>query len=283
MSKEFIVQDCYNEFFFKLNDDNYNELFVELVFDLGFDAVEEKDGGFYVRSDESLDDLLWALQMLQENIRKKHKIDIKIHHTLSKKRNKDWIEEYKNSINPIQIDNVYIHSSWHKPKKECINIKIDPALAFGSGHHESTNSCIKFIQKYAKKDYEVLDLGCGSGILSILLAKMGCVVDACDIDEIAIESTVNNAKLNNVQLNKIWQGSIHKTKSKYDIIVANLTAEVLRTVKDELCVRLNNKSYLILSGILNKYEDDIKEDFASLKLVDSLKMHEWTSLVYEKE
>ncbi|WP_156104106.1 50S ribosomal protein L11 methyltransferase, partial [Campylobacter sp. MIT 97-5078] len=194
-----------------------------------------------------------------------------------------WIEEYKKSVVAIQIDNFYIHSSWQESKKGLINIQIDPALAFGSGHHESTHSCIQLLQQYAKKDMKALDVGCGSGILSIILAKLGCKVQACDTDEIAVESSLNNAKLNQISFERIWQGSLSDTKEKYDLIVANLVADIILSLAKSLQESLKINAYLILSGILDKYEERIKQAFVNLKFVTSLKNNEWLSLVYQKE
>ncbi|TEY04662.1 50S ribosomal protein L11 methyltransferase [Campylobacter sp. US33a] len=276
------MQSYYNELFFKV-DIGFLPFFVDVVFDLGIEAIEEKDGGIYVRSDESLEDLFWALNCLKEKleIQKSQKISFDI--KLEQKENKDWIEEYKKGVNPIQIDNFYIHTTWQEPKQNLINIQIDPALAFGSGHHESTHSCIKLLQKYAKKDMQVLDLGCGSGILSIVLAKLGLKVDACDTDELAISSTLSNAKLNHLSLNHSWIGSIDKATIKYDFIVANIIADVILILEKDLKNSLKDGAYLILSGILDKYEERVKDKFKDLKLVESLKVNEWLSLVYKKE
>lgn len=276
------MQKSYDELFFQI-DKRHSALFNALLFDMGIEAIEEKDGGFYVRSSDDLQDIAWALRIFKDRLENFTNKKIDFSFTLSKKENKDWIQEYKNSVQPIEIDRVYIHSSWHKQKENFLNIQINPALAFGSGHHESTNSCVKFIQKYAKSGYEVLDVGCGSGILSILLAKLSCIVDACDVDDLAIKSTKENLRLNSVRLNKIWCGSLQTSDKQYDLIVANLTADIIKSIKNELNARLKQRSYLILSGILNRYEDDIKQDFSCLKLVDSLRLGDWSSLVYQKE
>lgn len=268
----------YNEIFLKVKEE-YKNLFLEFIFDLGIEALEEKNDGIYIRSEEDLDEVVWALKLLSSKFEDHAILEI----TLTKKENKDWIEEYKKSIQPIQINNVYIHTTWQKSINGLINIKINPALAFGSGHHDSTHYCIEFIQKYAKKDFLFLDVGCGSGILSIVAAKFGCKIQACDTDELAIDSSLSNAKLNQIQFEKIWQGSINKAEDKYDMIVANIIADVIFILEKDLKDKLKNGGILILSGILNKYEDRIKDKFKDLKLLDSIISNEWLSLVYKKE
>lgn len=272
----------YNEFFFQV-DKRYNPLFIDLIFELGIEAVEEKDDGVYVRSSESLEELAWAVEIFKDKLNEKENTQIALHSVLQKKPNKDWINEYKKSIQPLKIGKFYIHSSWHKPDASAINIQIDPALAFGSGHHESTNSCIKLLQRYAIKKGKVLDVGCGSGILSIILAKLGCEVDACDSDDIAIQSTLNNAKLNQITLNQLWQGSIDKAKGAYDIIVANLTADIILMLEKNLKSHLAKGGFLILAGILDKYQERIQGAFKDLALKEQIQTNEWLSFVYKKE
>ena len=94
--------------------------------------------------------------------------------------------------------------SWSEAKEGKIDILIDPALAFGSGHHETTSSCLLAIDEFVKKGDSLLDVGTGSGILAIAATKKGAVVDVCDTDEICIESTKSNFALNNQEINKSW-------------------------------------------------------------------------------
>lgn len=272
----------YNEFFFQV-DERYNPLFIDFVFDLGIEAVEEKDDGVYVRSYESLDELAFALETFKERLNKQHNTQISLHTSLQKKPNKDWIDEYKKSIQPLQVGKFYIHSSWQEPNLNAINVQIDPALAFGSGHHESTNSCIRLLEKYAQKDKKALDIGCGSGILSIVLAKLGCKVDACDTDELAIKSTLSNAKLNQITLEKIWKGSVDQTKKLYDIVVANLVGDIILMLEKDLKASVAKGGFLILAGILDKYYDRICHAFKDFKEVEQIKTNEWLSFVYQKE
>ncbi len=276
------MQTSYNEFFFQV-DKAYNDLFIDFIFELGVEAVEEKDGGVYVRSNDKLDDLAWAVNLFKDSLNEKKNTKISFNSSLQQKANKDWIEEYKKSIKPLQIGNFYIHSSWQEPNLNAINIQIDPALAFGSGHHESTNSCIKLLQKYAQKNSKALDVGCGSGILSIILAKLGCQTDACDRDEVAIQSTLNNAALNKIELKNLWQGSVNQTKETYDLVVANLISDIILILEKDLKKSVKKGGFLILSGILDKDNDKIKNSFKDFKEIEKIKANEWLSFVYQKE
>ncbi|EFP2984623.1 50S ribosomal protein L11 methyltransferase [Campylobacter jejuni] len=276
------MQKKYYELFF-IVEEQYKNLFLDFAFDLGIEAIEEKDNGVYIRSHESLEELSWALEIFAQKLTITFNLNHKIISNLSlvEKENKDWIQEYKNGIKPILVDNVYIHTTWQEEKKNYINIKINPALAFGSGHHESTYSCVKFLQKFSKSKLRALDLGCGSGILGIIMAKFGCNVEICDTDELAIDSSLENARLNDVDFHKTWCGSIDKANGLYNLIVANIIADVILILEKDIKNHLEDNAILILSGILDKYSTRIKEKFQDLELIDEMQINEWCSFVYK--
>ncbi|EDM23387.1 50S ribosomal protein L11 methyltransferase [Caminibacter mediatlanticus] len=246
-----------------------------------FNGIEEKENSLILRSEDSFDELIHELKTyissLEELFDTKINLDIK----LSKKSNEDWIKKYQESITPVEIDEFYIHPSWYPKKEGKINILIDPALAFGSGHHETTKSCIKALKKVVKKSDSLIDVGCGSGILGIVANKLGAVVDACDTDPVAIKSTKENFELNNAKLNNIWEGSINKSDKKYDVVVANIIADVLVFIADDLKNKVNK--YLILSGIIDKYKNKVLEKYKEFKLIDEIKDNEWVTLILERK
>jgi ribosomal protein L11 methyltransferase len=258
------------------------ELFEDLVFSLGVTCTQETAGGFTIRDEDELDEVEFGLQEYAKSLQDALGREIEFKTTKSQKENKDWLNEYKKNVRPIEIGKFYIHPSWEESKDGFENIIIDPALAFGSGHHESTSACIEYLQKYATIGKSALDVGCGSGILSIALAKLGCVVDACDTDEQAVQSSQKNAELNGVKFNQIWTGSVANLDKKYDIVVANIIADVILMLKNDLINLLKESSYLVLAGVLDKYETRILEAFSSLKLVESQTKNEWKSFVFQK-
>ncbi|HEF3476912.1 TPA: 50S ribosomal protein L11 methyltransferase, partial [Campylobacter coli] len=253
--------------------------------DLGVDAIEEKDNGIYIRSEENLEELAWAIEIFAQKLSQRFNLkeNIILHKSIEKKENKDWVEEYKKGIKPILIDNIYIHTTWQEEKENYLNIKINPALAFGSGHHESTYGCVKFLQKFAKNNSRSLDIGCGSGILAIVMAKLGCKVEICDTDDLAIESALDNAKLNNVNFAQAWHGSVDKAEGLYDLVVANIIADVILILEKDIKKHLEDNAILILSGILDKYKTRVKEKFQDLELIDEMQINEWCSLVYKNK
>lgn len=278
------MQKFYYELFLEIQE-QYKNLLLDFVFDLGVEAIEEKGNGIYIRSNENLEDLAWAIEIFAQKLSQKLdlKEDILLRKTIEKKENKDWVEEYKKGIKPIMIDNIYIHTTWQEEKENYLNIKINPALAFGSGHHESTYCCVKFLQKFAKNNLRALDIGCGSGILAITMAKLGSKVEICDTDDLAIKSALENAELNSVNFTKAWHGSVDKAEGLYDLVVANIIADVILILEKDIKKHLEDNAILILSGILDKYKTRIKEKFQDLELIDEMQINEWCSLVYKNK
>ncbi|HEB9427688.1 TPA: 50S ribosomal protein L11 methyltransferase [Campylobacter coli] len=278
------MQKFYYELFLEIQE-QYKNLLLDFVFDLGVEAIEEKGNGIYIRSNENLEDLAWAIEIFAQKLSQKLNLkeDILLRKTIEKKENKDWVEEYKKGIKPIIIDNIYIHTTWQEEKENYLNIKINPALAFGSGHHESTYCCVKFLQKFAKNNLRALDIGCGSGILAITMAKLGSKVEICDTDDLAIKSALENAELNSVNFTKAWHGSVDKAEGLYDLVVANIIADVILILEKDIKKHLEDNAILILSGILDKYKTRIKEKFQDLELIDEMQINEWCSLVYKNK
>ncbi len=272
------MQNKYYELTITLNDD-FVEFIADFVANIAGSGVELGEGKIVVRSESDLTFVKDALVSLSGTLGG----DIHMAYTLEEKENQDWIQTYKDSIDPIEVGKFYIFPSWYEGKEGFINIKIDPALAFGSGHHATTFSCLDTISKYVKETDSVIDVGCGSGILGLACKKLGARVALCDTDPISVESCKENFALNDEQYDTLWEGSIDKTEDTYDVVIANIIADVLRFIAKELKSATKEDGYLILSGILDKKEDLVKESFKDLTLQDRILKDEWVTLVYKKE
>ncbi|CAJ99938.1 50S ribosomal protein L11 methyltransferase [Helicobacter acinonychis] len=197
---------------------------------------------------------------------------------------KDWLEAYKQAILPVQCGKFYIHPSWHQKPSHIatdFSIMIDPALAFGSGHHESTSMCLELLSNLDLKHKNALDVGCGSGILSIALKKQGVsTLVACDTDSLAIEETLKNFSLNQISLStqdEIICGSTQKIQGHFDIIVANIVADVIKSLYSEF-VRLCNHT-LILSGILETHLNSVLQIYYNgFEILEQQQRNEWVAL-----
>jgi len=133
-----------------------------------------------------------------------------------------------------------------------------------------------------KKGATLLDVGCGSGVLGIAASMMGARVDACDTDPLAVENAKKNFELNGCRVENIWEGSVTGTKNSYDIVVANIVADILRMIADDLKERTKEGGVLILSGILDSKESSIEETFGDMELVETIAENEWRTKIYIK-
>jgi len=208
---------------------------------------------------------------------------IDIGYKIEMKENVDWIAQYQNSIEPIEAGKFYIYPSWYEAKEGKINIKIDPALAFGSGHHATTFSCLEAIGIVIQGEERVLDVGCGSGILGLACTKLGAKVDLCDTDPISVDSCEKNFALNRAEYEELWEGSANQAKGEYDVVIANIIADVLKFIVHDLKRVTKAGGLLILSGILDKKEEQVSEVYADLELIERKQKEEWVTLIYRKK
>jgi len=275
------MRDKYYELSIKL-DDAFVDVVADYISNIYDEGLEFGEGEIIVRSESDLTFVKEALVSLCESLDR----PIKMEYKLEQKENIDWIKSYQDSIEPIEAGKFYISPSWYEEKQEFINIKIDPALAFGSGHHATTFSCLGAISEFVDDSKSVIDVGCGSGILGLACTKLGATVDLCDTDPLSVNSTKENFELNGEKYNNLWEGSVDKrdkSKGEYDVVVANIIADVLRFLASDLKQACVNDGVLILSGILDKKEDLVVESFKELKLIKRTLKDEWVTLVYKKE
>ncbi len=274
------MQEHYFELVVKVS--SHHSLFCDFLSDTLPVGFEENDEGFIIRSEDELDTIIWGLEQFNEALQKALGTTIELECTQSKLKNSDWVASYQKSIEPLQIGRFYIHPTWDEPHAELINIVIDPALAFGTGHHPTTASSLLAISKYVKAGSTLLDVGCGSGILGIAAMKLGAEVDACDTDIVSVENSIENANLNALEFSNIWEGSSSVVDKKYDVVVANIVADVLTFIANDLKNALNKDSILILSGILDKYEDKVLSFYKECEIVERIAQDEWVTLILKK-
>ncbi|MEA3512415.1 MAG: 50S ribosomal protein L11 methyltransferase [Campylobacterota bacterium] len=261
----------------------YYELFLDLASSLTQDALEELDDSIIVRSEETLDDVESGIKAFAKELSVAFDTDITCETILLKKENQDWIKQYQQSVQPIEIGKFYIHPSWNEKKDGKINIVIDPTLAFGSGHHETTNECLVAIQNYITKGISVCDVGTGSGILAIASSKLGAIVDICDTDPVSVDDALKNFKSNDVIVNEYWEGSANTTDKTYDVVIANIVADVLSMISKDIKSITKNDGIIILSGIMEQHKDKVLNKFKDCKRIEELQQNEWITLIMKKE
>ena len=207
--------------------------------------------------------------------------------TLDEKENQDWSKKWKEKWTVTHVtDKVAVVPSWleYTPKEGEITITLDPGCAFGTGTHQTTQLCMKALEKYVPQGAVVADIGTGSGILAIYAMKLGAKsAYGCDIDETVIDVCRENAKINNVDCT-FEINTADKITEKYDFVCANILHNILFEIMGNLKNIMKDTAKMSLSGILNEKKqvvlDAIKRE--NLKIIDTITQDQWISYVVEK-
>ena len=218
----------------------------------------------------------------------------------SETEDKDWINNWKQYFKPFTVDNILIKPTWEEipeEHKDKMLIQIDPGTAFGTGKHETTQLCIRQLEKYVKPGVKVLDLGTGSGILGITALKLGAeYVFGTDLDENAITAVHENLEANEIPEEKfgVVQGNIIDEKEVqdaagyecYDIAVANILADIIIMIQEEVPVHIKKGGIFITSGIINMKEQAVKDALAkndAFEIIETTYQGEWVSITCRKK
>lgn len=207
--------------------------------------------------------------------------------SFEEKENQDWSKKWKEKWDVTHVtDKIAVVPTWieYTPKENEIIIKLDPGCAFGTGTHQTTQLCMKALEKYFKPNQTMADIGMGTGILSILAKKMGASeVYGCDIDNTVIEVAKENAKLNNEEC--VFElGSADKITQKYDFVCANILHNVLFEIMGDLKNIMKDDGIMSLSGILQEKAPIVLKavERENLKIVEEIQQDQWTSFVVKK-
>ena len=213
-------------------------------------------------------DLLDKIELIKQNIEKipQYNLDKGLGEvTVSEVDEKDWAETWKKYYKPKKVgEKIVIVPTWeeYERKGEDIIVELDPGMAFGTGTHETTTMCIRQLEKYIKPEHTVFDIGCGSGILSIVSAKLGAKkVIAVDIDEVPIRVSKENIELNSVSdIVDVRRGNLlDVVDEKADLVVSNIIAEVIVELSKDIVNYLNPNGIFIASGIITEKKDMVKD------------------------
>lgn len=219
--------------------------------------------------------------------------------TESKTEDKDWINNWKEYFHQFYVDDILIVPSWEEVKeedKDKMILHIDPGTAFGTGMHETTQLVIRQLKKFVTKDTQMLDVGTGSGILGIVALKLGAAhVVGTDLDPCAIPAVADNKEANDIkdETFDMLIGNIIDDKEvqdtvgyeKYDIVTANILADVLVPLTPVIVNQMKKGAYYITSGILDVKEEVVVKAVkdAGLQLVEVTHQGEWVSVTARKE
>ena len=219
--------------------------------------------------------------------------------TESQTEDKDWINNWKEFFHQFYVDDILIVPSWEEVKeedKDKMILHIDPGTAFGTGMHETTQLVIRQLKKFVTKDTQMLDVGTGSGILGIVALKLGAAhVVGTDLDPCAVPAVQDNKEANEIvdETFDMMIGNIIDDKEvqdqvgyeKYDIVAANILADVLVPLTPVIVHQMKKGAYYITSGILDVKEEVVKEAVAKagLTLVEVTRQGEWVCVTARKD
>lgn len=264
--------------------------------------LPEDDGvgyvSFYLDADEDHTELLQKVRDALDELRE-FNIDIgdgSIEE--SQTEDKDWVNNWKEFFHPFYVDDIFIKPTWEDAQNETkngITIEIDPGISFGTGKHETTQLCIHALRRYMKKNDRVLDLGCGSGILSITALKLGAShVTGTDIDEDCLTSTHENFAVNHLSddLGDFYTGNLISDRDlqeklhrqKFDVVVANILADVIIPMAPQIPDCLKEGGYFISSGIIDFKEQEVCDAIrqAGLQILEVRHQGEWVGITAQK-
>lgn len=278
-----------------LTKEETGEMFIDFPPELPPDEGKSKVS-FYLEAGEDHTETLKAVRIGLEQLRSMVEIgsgDI----TSSQTEDIDWINNWKQFFQSFYIDDILIKPTWEPLKEEDKNkflIEIDPGISFGTGKHETTQLCIRQIRKYLKEGERVLDVGCGSGILSIAALKLGAgSVVGTDVDGDCITSTHENMTVNHLAENsgEFYVGNLiddkafqEKIGTGYDLVVANILADIIIPMAPALYQCAKEQGMLITSGIIDFKENEVKEalEQAGFEILEVNHQGEWVNVTARK-
>ena len=211
--------------------------------------------------------------------------------TVSEVYEKDWSETWKKYYKPVRIGKrIVIKPTWEEYEKEDedIVIELDPGMAFGTGTHETTILCIEALEKYMNEGALVYDVGCGSGILSVVAARLGArKVIGIDIDELCVKVSKENISINGVEdLVEVRKGNLlDSVNEKADIIVSNIIAEVIINMVPDLKAYINDDGIFIASGIITEKLSSVMDALRNngFNIVEEKIMNDWAVVIAKLE
>lgn len=276
-----------------LTDEDTKGMFIDILPELPPDEGKAQVS-FYL---EDLSEVERILQEIEEGLDELSQFVDVGERTISasETEDKDWINNWKEFFKPFTVDDILIKPTWEEipeADQDKLLIQIDPGTAFGTGMHETTQLCIRQLRKYVNDTSNILDVGTGSGILGITALKLGAKeVFGTDLDENAITAVYENLEANDIPAGQfeVIQGNIIDDQNIqdqagyecYDIAVANILADVIIILQQEIPVHIKHGGIFITSGIIDMKEAAVREAIEAnpeLEIIETTYQGEWVSI-----
>lgn len=212
--------------------------------------------------------------------------------TISEVNEEEWATAWKKYYHPVKISERFtIVPTWEEYEpvsSDELIIELDPGMAFGTGTHPTTVLCIQALEKMVKKGDKIVDVGTGSGVLSIAAALLGAShIEALDLDEVAVRSAIENVELNKVQeiINVSQNNLLDGINEQQDLVVANILAEVIMSFTDDVATALKPGGIFISSGIISQKKDDVKDALikSGFEIMETMLMEDWVAFIAKKK
>lgn len=285
------MEDLISEIFFENFDCEGVILAEETYKDLEMIDTTQGTLRVFLKNNQDYEDMLYdienVLDLYREEFKSRGLTEFELgswEFTLEEKQTQDWSQKWKEKWDVTHVtDKIAVVPDWieYQLKENEVVIKLEPGCAFGTGTHQTTQLCMKALEKYMKKGDRVADIGMGSGILSILAKKLGAsYVYGCDTDETVIDVAKENAVKNGEKC-EFELGSADKITEKFDFVCANILHFVLAEIMGDLKNIMKDGAYLSLSGILDEKKQMVIDaiDRENLKIAEEIHQDQWTSFV----
>lgn len=276
-----------------LSEEDKKAMFIDILPELPPDDGVALISCYIDKPETDVDALVEQIKEELENIRQFMDVG-KGTITLGETEDKDWMNNWKEFFHPFRLDNILIKPTWIDESEvelhpEDILVEIDPGTAFGTGAHETTKLCIAQLKKYLTGAEEVFDIGCGSGILSVIAVKLGAKrVFGVDIDQLAVDASYENIAVNRISNEQATfakgdvigdSGFTTSIEKQYDIVVANILADVIIPLSAKVVPFLKPNGVFISSGIINTKEEQVREALLQngFEIVETTYMKDWVA------
>lgn len=268
--------------------DNARDALTQKVMKMGCPGVIEEEGRIIAYFPEPLDINMLSDELASfDTVLKKAGLDSTLCFEYCVLPDTDWNETWKKSFTPIDAGGFTILPPWEKCDSRRLNLIIDPGMAFGTGHHETTRRCLMLIERFSDKcgKERFLDIGTGTGVLAIAASKSGYRhVTGLDTDPLAIDAAQRNIALNSLGNIEIKAGIIEEVEEIFDFIAANLISETLINIAPQIAARLKPSGISALSGMLSGQENDVIAAIGGAGLIveEMFSDCKWVSVIAKK-